>query len=374
MGEIRQRGRIWWIRYYRNGRRYEESSGSTKKGAAIDLLKIREGDSARGVPVTPKIGRLRFEEAAADVVTDYRVNGKRSLSHVERRIKKHLDPFFGGRRMAAITTADVRAFIAHRQAPVLREDGTEASGASNAEINRELAILKRAYRLAEQAGKLLHRLHIPMLEERNVRQGFFERQEFEDVREHLPMELRGFVTFAYLTGWRVPSEVLPLQWRQVDRKAGTVRLEPGQTKNDEGRLFPYGDLLPELRDVVETQWKETKRVEREKGTVCPHVFHREGVPIRDFRAAWHAACEAVGVPGKIPHDFRRTAVRNLVRAGVSERTAMMLTGHKTRSVFDRYDIVNEADLREAVSKLAEAGTKKGQSARSGRVSRFRRPS
>ncbi len=372
MGEIRQRGRIWWVRYYRDGRRYEESSGSEKKGAAIRLLKLREGDSARGVPVTPKIGRLRFEEAAADVVADYKTNGKRSQSHVERRIEKHLKPFFGGRRMASITTADVRSFIAHRQAPVQREDGTETPGASNAEINRELAILKRAFTLTVQAGKLLHRPHIPMLEERNVRQGFFERQEFEDVREQLPMELRGLVTFAYLTGWRVQSEAFPLEWRHVDRKSGTVRLEPGQTKNSEGRTFPYGDLLPELRDVIETQWEETKRVEKEQGIVCPFVFHRNGVRIRDFRAVWHAACEAAGVPGKIPHDFRRTAVRNLVRAGVSERTAMMLTGHKTRSVFDRYDIVNESDLREAVSKLAVAGTKKGQSGRSGRVSLFRK--
>src|SRR3972149_8903058 len=118
MGEIRQRGRIGWIRSARRGRRYGESSGSAKKGAAIDLLKIREGDGARGLPVTPKIGRLRFEEAAADVVNEYRVNKRRSLSHVERRIKKHLTPFFGGRRMASITTADVRAFIASRQAPV----------------------------------------------------------------------------------------------------------------------------------------------------------------------------------------------------------------------------------------------------------------
>jgi hypothetical protein len=111
MGELRQRGRIWWIRYYREGRRYEESSGSLRKGAAIDLLRIREGDGARGVPVTPRIGRLRFDDAVA-VVNDYRVNGKRTLEHVERRIRLHLLPFFGGRRMATLTTSDVRAFIA----------------------------------------------------------------------------------------------------------------------------------------------------------------------------------------------------------------------------------------------------------------------
>ncbi len=362
MGQLRRRGSIWWVRYYRNGKRYEESSGSDKKGKAIDLLKIREGDGAHGIPVTPKIGRLRFEEAAADVVTDYRVNGKRSLAHVEGRIENHLTPYFGGWRMTAITTADLRAFTAARQ----------EAGASNAEINRELAIVKRAFRLAIQAGKLLHRPHIPMLEERNVRQGFFERQEFELVREKLPAELRGVITFAYLTGWRVPSEVLPIQWAQVDRvKAKTVRLEPGQTKNADGRTLPY-ELLPELAKVIETQWKDHERLKK-AGTICPSVFHREGEPIKDFRKAWATACEAAGYPGRLLHDFRRTAVRNLVRAGVPERTAMSITGHKTRSVFDRYDIVNEADLRTAIGKLAPvAGTKKGQSKGQGRVAQFSR--
>ncbi len=175
MGELCKRGSIWWIRYYRAGRRYEESAGSEKKGVAIDLLKVREGDSARGVPVTPKIGRLRFEEAAEDLQNDYRTNGKRSLDEVTRRIDKHLAPYFGGRRMAAITTADIRSYVAERQAAtsisfkgyeITRKDGTTAkvpgrsrdiSGASNAEINRELTLLKRMFGLAIQAGKLLHK-------------------------------------------------------------------------------------------------------------------------------------------------------------------------------------------------------------------------
>jgi hypothetical protein len=92
MGELRQRGRVWWIRYYRDGQRFEESSGSTKKGTAIDLLKIREGDGAHGLPVTPKMGRLRFEEAAADLLNDYQANGKRTYADVKRRIDKHLTP------------------------------------------------------------------------------------------------------------------------------------------------------------------------------------------------------------------------------------------------------------------------------------------
>lgn len=363
MGELRQRGKgkIWWIRYYRNGKRYEESSRSAVKKAAVDLLKLREGDGVRGMPVTPKIGRFRFDEAAADVVNDYRTNGKRSLAHVERRIKLHLTPYFGGRRMTEITTVEIRGFITRRQ----------AAAASNAEINRELSIVKRAFRLSLQAGKLLTMPHVPMLQEHNVRTGFFERDEFEAVRAALPTSLQPVAAFAYLTGWRVPSEVLPLEWRQVDRGAGVVRINPGQTKNAEGRTFPYGDLLPELRDVLEAQWDAHETL-KAAGVVCPYVFQRDGAPIRDFRGAWQAACATAGCPDRIPHDFRRTAVRNLSRAGVPDTIAMKLTGHKTRSVFDRYDIVNEADLRDAIGKLAAAGTEKGQSTRSGQVRAFAR--
>ncbi len=258
----------------------------------------------KGVPVSPKIGRLKFDEAVADVVTDYRVNGKKSLANVERRIKLHLAPFFGGRRMSAISTADARTFVDRRQ----------QAGASNAEINRELAILKRAFNLAIQGGKLLHKPHVPMLQEHNVRTGFFEREQFESVRQRLPEALRGVVTFAYLTGWRIHSEVLSLEWRQVDRKAGTIRLEVGTTKNQAGRLFPYRGILPELEDAIKAAWTEHEAL-RKRGTLCARVFQRAGKPIADFRKTWETACKGAGCPGRIPHDFRRTAVRNLVRAG-----------------------------------------------------------
>ena len=354
MGELRKRGNMWWIRYYRNGRRHEESSHSRKKTDAERLLRLREGDVARGVPITPKVGRLRFEDAAADLITDYRVNGRRSLADVQRRTKLHLDPFFGGRRMASLTTSHVRTYV----------DARQADGAANATINRELAALKRMFTLAIAAGTLLHKPHIPMLKERNVRTGFFERDEFEAVRAQLPPALGAVATFAFLTGWRVTSEILPITWRQIDRRVGTVRLDPGTTKNEDGRLFPYGDLLPELADTIDAQWHSTKRIEQKRGIVCPWVFHRDGQPIRSLHGAWRTACTAAGHPRRIPHDFRRTAVRNLVRAGVPENVAMQLTGHKTRSVFDRYDIVNEADLRDAVRKLA--GTR-DQSPPKGRV-------
>jgi integrase len=214
----------------------------------------------------------------------------------------------------------------------------------------ELAVVARAFSLAVGGGELFSKPKIPKLKLSNVRTGFFEDDQFKAVRTTLPEELRGIVTIAFYTGWRVASEILPLQWPQVDRAKQIIRLEPGTTKNSEGRTLPYGQL-PELTTVVEAAWKAHEAL-KEQGTICPFVFHRDGKRIRDLRKAWKVATVAAGCPGKLLHDYRRTAVRNLVRAGVPEKIAMGVTGHKTRSVFDRYDIVNPADLSAALGKLA----------------------
>jgi integrase len=385
MGQLRRRGTIWWIRWYRNGRRHEESSGTDKKGDAMNLLRKREGAVAEGLAISPKIGRLRFDEAATDMLNDYRTNGKRSLDEVERRIAKHLTPFFGGRRLANVTTADVRSYVAERQASteivrsahdVKRKDGTvrrvpeqrrPVDGVSNAEINRELTILKRIFSLAIQAGKLLHKPHIPLLREDNTRTGFFELEQFTSLMAHLPAPLCPVIEFAYVTGWRIASEVLPLEWRHVDFKGGEVRLDAGTTKNREGRVFPLTD---DLRALLEAQHAEHVRLKR-TGQIVPYVFVRmvakgRGGPLEArrivaFNKAWKAATIAAGCPGRIPHDLRRTAVRNMVRRGVPERVAMKLTGHKTRSVFERYNIVSDGDLRTAAEQLRGlTGTKRGQ--------------
>jgi integrase len=155
--------------------------------------------------------------------------------------------------------------------------------------------------------------------------------------------------FAYITGWRIRSEVLEIKLPQVDFEAGTVRLEPGTTKNKEGRVFPF---TAELREILEEQIAIVEAL-KEKGKICPYVFNRNGRRIGEFKRSWKTACTAAGLPDRIPHDFRRTAVRNLVRAGVPETVAMKMTGHKTRSVFDRYNITSDADLFTAAQRLDE---------------------
>ncbi len=214
-----------------------------------------------------------------------------------------------------------------------------------------------------------------MLEENNVRRGFLEQGDFLALRDALPDFLKPFVTFAYKTGWR-DSEVANLKWPQVDLDAGIVRLEAGTTKNTEGRTV---FLDAELQAMFREQWKKRQRA----GKLCEYVFpNKSGTGrIGDFRALWNKACREAGIgygyrmsrkyvekyqgtlpAGPIMHDLRRSAVRNMVRAGVPERVAMMISGHKTRSVFDRYNIVSEADLREAAQRqeaflLSQTATK-----------------
>jgi hypothetical protein len=189
------------------------------------------------------------------------------------------------------------------------------------------------------------------LQEHNARTGFFERSEFDAVQAHLPDDFRAPFEVAYRTGWRVKSEILTRRWVHVDFRSGWLRLEPGETKNDEGRQFP---LTPDLRAVLERQRERTVAEEKATGTtgtIIPWMFHRSGKSIKSFRRAWVTACKKAGIPERIPHDFRRTAVRNLERAGVPRSTAMKMVGHRTESIYRRYAIVDETMLKEGAVKL-----------------------
>jgi integrase len=222
------------------------------------------------------------------------------------------------------------------------EDRLE-EGAANATINRELSALKRMLNIgARQAPPKVDRVpYIPMLKENNTRKGFFEHAEFLALRDALPDYLKGFVAFAYKTGWRV-SEITDLTWNQVDRDNGIVRLDPGETKNNDARTVYLDD---ELQEVFNHQWKVRENL-------IPYVFlNRHGTnQIRSFDKSWRKACKDAKIGKRFFHDFRRTAVRNMVRAGIPEGVAMKISGHKTRSVFERYNIVNDADLKLAAQR------------------------
>ena len=246
--------------------------------------------------------RTTVGELLDGVLKDNRKNGREAKRHewVEGVIRKHLRPVFGPMKATNLRYDHVDRYIERRQNKT----------AANATINRELALLRRTYNLGREAGKVAVVPLLPKnLEENNIRKGFFERDEFT------------------------------ARWDQVDLVEGVVRLQPGETKNEEARVIPLGD---ELRMMLSLQFS----ARQQKWPDCPWVFSRQGRPIRDFRDAWDRACKEVGLI-----DLRRTGVRNLIRAGVPERVAMAISGHKTRAVFDRYNIVSERDLHDAARKL-----------------------
>lgn len=335
---------IYWIKYFRHGKPYRESSKSDKITVAERILKKRQGEISEGKLPGIYFDKVSFNQLAEDFLTDYRINGKDTLDKAERSVK-YLKKFFGDTKATEITTDKVKTYIDKRM----------KQGMSNASINRELAALKRMFHLGAQCTPPRVNLipYIPMLKESNVRKGFFEPHEYKALKEALPEELKPLVTFAYHSGWR-KAEILGLTWDRVDLKEGLVSLDPGETKNEEGRtLYLNEELLNEMHNL---------QSQRHLG--CPYVFHRDGLPIKDFRGAWDSACIKAGLfevvrddegnetkaPTKIFHDFRRTAIRDMVRSGVQERVAMRISGHRTRSVFDRYNIVSDQDLREAARK------------------------
>lgn len=339
-GSIYRRGRIFWIKYSIRGCIYRESSRTVNAREAAMLLRLRLSDIAAGHR-PPNAERLQFEVLERLVVEDYRVNERRSIMRL-RQAFRHLHSRFRGIRAIDITAEQISEYVS------VRLD----AGAARATLANELAALRRGFNLAIRAGLLYTRPAFPMIRVANARLGFFEAHEFKALLAELPGYLRDPVAFAYLTGWRMQSEVIPLEWAQVNFNGGIVRLEPRSTKNGDGREFPL-NALPELRRLMEHRRDDAQRLKSQSGNSIALVFHRSGQPIRDFRTAWKSACNRAGLAGRIPHDFRRTAVRNLERAGVSRSVAMQLVGHKTEGVYRRYAIVSSRDLADGVSKLAE---------------------
>ena len=349
----RSRSRYWYIRYRdASGRRLTESSRSETRADAERILRERLQLIDSGESMSPQ--KVMFEDMLQLMLDDREVRGCRS-----KPLTKRLTEAFRGKRATAINGSLILAFETKR----LKKDG-----AARATVNQELATLRRMFNLAVEHGILrptdMPRIRTP--NPRNARQGFFEEADLKMMLEHLPTYLRPVILLGYYTGWRVRSEVLPMKWSQVDFDAGIVRLEPNTTKNDEGREFPFSSF-PHLRGLLESQRERTRALEKETGRIIPWVFHRSGRRIKSYRSQWDMAREAASteerdgvkvvtrphLKDRLVHDLRRTAVRNLERAGVPRSVAMKLTGHKTEAVYRRYAIVAKSDLEEGVAKLAK---------------------
>ncbi len=338
-GHLYRRGRMWWMKWFdASGRPHWRTSGSRERAVADTLLREQLAQRDRGAPPLPDPRRVAVDALLDNLLAEYRLNGRRSVGRADLS-RRHLLRYFAGRAAGSVTGADITKYADLRTGEM----------AAPATVNRELAALRRAYRLALQNGVLAFVPPITTLKEDNVRSGFLERDHLTAVCRHLKTDEADAACFMFVTGWRSVSEVFSLTWTQVDWAGGFVRLEPGTTKNREGRAFP---LTPELRALLERRLDVTKRCERAQSRIIPFIFHRAGRPIRSMRRSWRTACRKAGIPGRLLHDFRRSAVRNLERAGVSRSTAMKMTRHKTEAVYRRYAIVSESDLREAAEKLA----------------------
>lgn len=343
----------WWIAYSVRGKLVRQSTHSIKESEAKKLLKKRLGEAALGKPVGPDIERTGFENMAAMIVNDYKANGRRSLARLEDALT-HLREFFGDYRAVEITGDKVTAYVTFRQ--------DQKAAAST--INNELAALSRMFTLGIRSNRVAVKPYIGKLALNNTRKGFFEWEQFSHVLKNLPEALQPAIETAYITGWRIHDEIFTRQKHHADVKgSGWLRLEPGETKNKEGRNFP---CTVRLREIIERQLERTRALERATGRIIPWLFHRNGKPIKTFRRSWLTACVKAGlgseirsadgklikkIGARVPHDFRRTAVRNLERAGVSRSDAMKMVGHKTEAIYRRYAISDERSMRESASKL-----------------------
>lgn len=331
---------VWWYSSYRDGKRIRRSTGKRDKAAARQVMHQQLG--ADRLP--PKLAGCTLAHLRELIENDYKRHGRRSLPRVNLSFNA-LEAHFGkNAKPAAIDTAAVVAYA----------DARLEAGRARATINKELSALRRAFNLAVQHG-MLPPASVPKitaLKGTNVRTHFVNNAEMKRLAAKLPDELEALAYVGYLTGWR-RGEMLSRRWKHLDMKEGWLRLNPGETKSGAGRQFP---LTPELRRVFERQEKKARALWGEIDPEAPLFFHYEGRKkgraIHSHYKAWRKAAKEAGLEHITMHDLRRSCIRNLVRAGVSETVAMRLSGHKTRSTFDRYDIVSEDDLLQAGDMLS----------------------
>lgn len=341
-GSIFQRGGAWWISYYQNGKRFFESAGAgSNKTHATNLLKSRLAQIQNQELIAPKDRRVTIQQLWDDLIAEKKMR-KQDDTHADARWEKRLKHVFGHLRASQVTTDMLKKYVRDQQQASL----------ADATINRDLADLKHAFRLGHRATprKVAQVPLFPMLEEDNVRTGFIDDAQYDSLAQHATeLWLRTLLALAYNFGWR-KGELLNLRVNQVDLLNKTIRIWRGRSKSKSGE--PRLASFEGLDDVYRLLCEAVKGKAPED-----HVLTRGTEPVKDFRGAWDSLCEAAGVD-LLVHDLRRSAVRNMVRRGIPQKTAMTISGHKTASVFERYNIVDDSDLKEAARKMA-AGRKNG---------------
>ena len=335
-GRVFQRSQVWWIAYYDNGREHRESSGSHDRKEAVRLLRQRLGEVAVGVvhsavPKQKRIGTVMMRDLFDLVEDNYQLNNR--TSKVNGTCLRRLRRRFAGYTVQACTGLSVSHYMAAMQ----------RSGRKAETINREIAILRFALRLGYQHDLVPRVPVIKRLPELAVRNEFFTRAEIDALLPCLPEYLRDVVLFGFMTGWR-KGEIAGLQWANVNRAGAVIRLEPEQNK---GRTVRVLALQGELAALAERRWR-ARKIGR---MLAQHVFHRDGNPLGDFREAWLTACRKAGLGHRWFHSLRRSAARNMSLQGIPEKVIMSIMGHKTRVMFDHYNIITESDQRAYAKRL-----------------------
>jgi integrase len=307
-------GGYFWTRTYHGGKPIERSTKTKNRREAEAILRKHLREAPDDTP--RELRRLDCTALFEDLVTDYDINGRKSLTHLELRWRLHLRPEFGDLLAAKVETAHVIAYVAKR----LKE------GAENATLRRELSILRRMFSLAVENKKLKADAapFIKMPKENNTRKGFLSSKDQDALAQacgRVGLWMRAIFEVGVTLGWRY-REVVDMRVRHVDLSAGTVRLDVGSTKNGQGRECP---MMPQVRSLL-TQCISGKEPD-------DAVFsYDDGRPVIDIRKTWRKVCIEAKVPNLLFHDLRRTAARNLRNAGIAEEIIMKIGGWQTNSV------------------------------------------
>ncbi|MGH9727510.1 MAG: integrase [Candidatus Acidiferrales bacterium] len=329
---IYRRGKFYWYSFVYKSRRVQASTKVSNIKDARDIERAAWTRLARNEVALPDDSAEKKEPTIGELLDalqkDFELRGIYSAKN-KSNFKMARAAFPETMLASKLAPADVDAYVGKRQ----KKDAAPAT------INRALGLVAQAFKRAKKRGEIERVPEFRHLSEKgNARKGFFEGDEFSRFIEHLPEDLRDFCRFAYITGWR-KNEIASLRWSDIE--GDVLRLRGENAKNREARSLV---LTGELAQIIERR----KKLRIVSGVMAEFVFHRDGQPVQEFRKAWASACKKAGLAGKLFHDFRRTAVRDMVRSGVPQSVAMKISGHKTASMFRRYDITDERDLRDAV--------------------------
>ena len=336
---------VWWLDYTVNGARHRVSSRTTVKGEAQDQLRMQIGDRKDG-KIIGRPDRVTLRELRTLHETQYDLDGLRSKERIQQ-CWNHLERLLGAEtRVLDVNPTRLdeyaKARLAEKKGGKVRQVG-EALGTARQTVNNELSALRRGFSLAMEKGILATAPKIKLAKVENLREGFFEEDDFATVLLELPAYAQPVIRFLRVTGWRV-SEAIGLTWDRVDWERHGLQLSARQTKGKRARLFPFG-LAPDLKAVLEAAWSARDGLFVFQGPKRAH-----GVSYNTLLHDWQSATKRADCEGRLMHDLRRTAARDFRSAGVDEGTIMALCGWRTRAMFDRYNIVSDVDLSAAVAK------------------------